>query len=100
MRLNTRARHAVAAIAGCSLLLQGPIALAARQSQPAPRPTASPAAPAPAPASQKPAATTQKPATAKPAGTATAATAAGQPVDGGWPRIYDLPSGGSMLLYQ
>ena len=97
MRLNTRARRAVVAIAGCSLLLQGPIALAARQGQPAPKPTTSSAAPPAAPAAQKPAPTTQKPATAKPASTATAAT---QPVDGGWPRIYDLPSGGSILLYQ
>ena len=95
MRFNTRARRAVVAIAGFSLLMQGPVALAARQGQPAPKPAASPAAPSAAPATQKPAATTQKPATAKPAA-ATAAT----PPDGGWPRIYDLPSGGSILLYQ
>jgi hypothetical protein len=34
------------------------------------------------------------PAPAKPA------VAAPPPVDGGWPRMYDLPSGGSVLLYQ
>jgi hypothetical protein len=96
MRLNTRARRAVVTIAGCSLLLHGPIALAARQGQPAPKPTTAPAAPA----TQKPAATTQKPATAKPATAKPAAAAASLPVDGGWPRIYDLPSGGSILLYQ
>ena len=32
-------------------------------------------------------------ATAKPA-------AAAAPVDGGWPRVYDLPSGGTILIYQ
>ena len=39
------------------------------------------------------------PATAKPAQTTTA-TAATAPIDGGWPRAYDLPSGGNILLYQ
>ena len=39
------------------------------------------------------------PATAKPAQT-TPATAATAPIDGGWPRAYDLPSGGNILLYQ
>ena len=54
-----------------------------------------PAPPPTAPATQKPA--TAKPAASKPAAPAAAAPA---PVDGGWPRIYDLPSGGSILLYQ
>ena len=31
---------------------------------------------------------------------AAAAAAAAPPVDGGWPRMYDLPSGGSILVYQ
>jgi len=91
MRFDARTRRAVVAIAGYSLVLQGPLTLAARQSQPATKP-APIAAPPAAPATQKPA-TTQKPGTAKPA-------AAQQPIDGGWPRIYDLPSGGSILLYQ
>ena len=92
MRFDARARRAIVAIAGYSLVLQGPVSLAARQGQPG----AKPAAPSAAPATQTPA-TTQKPATAKPA----AAPAAAQPpVDGGWPRIYDLPTGGSILLYQ
>src|SRR5262245_62676176 len=61
MKLDARARRAIVAIAGYSLVLQGPLTLAARQSQPATKP----AAPAATPATQKPA-TTQKP-TAKPA---------------------------------
>ena len=93
MRFDARARRAIVAIAGTSLVLQGPVSLAARQGQAATKPAASPAAAA----TQSPA-TTQKPATAKPA--AAKPAAAQQPVDGGWPRIYDLPSGGSILLYQ
>jgi hypothetical protein len=90
MKFDARARRAIVAIAAYSLVLQGPLTLAARQGQPA----AKPAAEAPSTATQKPA--TAKPATSKPATSKPAAA----PVDGGWPRIYDLPSGGSMLLYQ
>ena len=40
-------------------------------------------------------------ATAKPAPAAAGATVAvDTAVDGGWPRVYDLPSGGTILLYQ
>ncbi len=48
----------------------------------------------------------QAPATSKPAAApsaapaATAKPAAAAPVDGGWPRLYDLPSGGTILIYQ
>lgn len=39
--------------------------------------------------------------TARPATSAQApATAPASPVDGGWPRVYDLASGGSILVYQ
>ena len=48
------------------------------------------AAPAPAPA-KKPAAPATRPTASAPAAT---------PVDGGWPRVYDMPSGGTLLLYQ
>ena len=47
-----------------------------------------------APPASKPAAAPS----ATPAATATPAAAT--PVDGGWPRVYDLPSGGTMLIYQ
>src|SRR5262249_40432799 len=49
----------------------------------------------------QPAAQPAKPTTpgAKPA-SATTPAAAAPPVDGGWPRSYVLPSGGSILMYQ
>ena len=38
---------------------------------------------------------------AAPAGNGdTSAAAPPAPVDGGWPRLYDLPSGGTILVYQ
>jgi hypothetical protein len=92
MRFDVRARQAIVAIAGCSLVLQGPVALAARQ-QAAPKPAPSAGQ---TPAAQPPAA--QKPVAQKPAAQPAAAEPA--PPDGGWPRIYDLASGGSMLVYQ
>jgi hypothetical protein len=51
---------------------------------------------APTPAA-KPATSASQPAK-PPAQPAQAAAAA--PVDGGWPRVYDLPDGGSVLMYQ
>jgi hypothetical protein len=58
----------------------------------------------------KPAATTLPQAPAKPATTtappasgakpATKSTATSTPIDGGWPRVYNLASGGSILVYQ
>ena len=47
---------------------------------------------------RKPATTSSKAAT--PSTPATAAPAATVPIDGGWPRLYDLPSGGTILVYQ
>ena len=94
MRFDVRARQAVVAVACCSLVAQGPVTLAARPGQAAPKPAPSaaqqPAAPSPA---------APKPAAPKPAAQP-AAAAAPAPPDGGWPRIYDLASGGSMLVYQ
>jgi hypothetical protein len=81
MTLNRRARRTVARLAIASLLLQTPISLVgAAVTGKRPLQQAVPAA-------QKPAA-------------APAAAAAASPVDGGWPRVYDLASGGSILLYQ
>src|SRR4051812_17335546 len=85
MTHSTRRRRGVAAIAAVTLLLN-PLTpfLAAAQTpaQTTPAATAKPAA-------AKPGAAT--PGTVKPAAT---------PVDGGWPRTYPLPSGGSVLVYQ
>jgi hypothetical protein len=57
-----------------------------------------PTKPAATPAQPAPKAPTQ-PAPKAPA-TAAATAPAAPPVDGGWPRVYDLPSGASMLMYQ
>jgi hypothetical protein len=74
-------------------VLQGPITLAARQAQPAAKPAAQ------QPAASKPAAPTQasaqKPSTAKPAPAPPAVAP-----DGEWPRVFDLASGGALLVYQ
>jgi hypothetical protein len=97
---DTKYARIAAISAALSLGLQpfaATLAAAAQQSQstakPATESTAKPATPSQA----KPAA----PATqASPAAKAGAAPAAATPVDGGWPRVYDVASGGSMLLYQ
>jgi hypothetical protein len=91
MRLNTHPHAAVVATASLSLVLQtvAPATAAGRRAQTAP--TARPAPAATAPAAQPP-----KPATPQ----RTAAATAANPVDGGWPRVYSLGSGGSILMYQ
>jgi hypothetical protein len=73
---KTRARAVALLVA--IVMLAPPVQLAAAQQTP--------------PATQKPPAT-------KPA-TSTSSTAPSVPIDGGWPRIYDLSSGGSILMYQ
>ena len=93
MKKITRTRLAGAVVSGVSLILQplaATIVAGAMQAQPA----AKPAGAAAKPAAQTPAKTTTA-ATAKPAAGSTAV-----PIDGGWPRAYDLASGGSMLVYQ
>jgi hypothetical protein len=84
--------HPAAAIAAALSLFAQPLApmlsASARQTQPA---TKKPATPDPS--------TAKPPSGSKPA-PATAATAAQAPVDGGWPRIYDLTSGATILVYQ
>jgi hypothetical protein len=66
-------------------------------------PTASkPAAPAPGTAKPAPqgTSTTSKPPAATGAKPAAAAASTQAPVDGGWPRVYSLASGATILLYQ
>ena len=86
--LRTPGRRTAAAVAVLSLMLQ-PLtnltAAAAIQGQPPP---------APAPASS--AARTQP----APTSSASAAAATPTPIDGGWPRMYTLPSAASILIYQ
>ena len=84
-----RRSRAVAAIAALGLFVQtaAPIGVTAAQAGAKPSPTAQAGAPT-------------KPATEAGATPAKAAAAAPAFVDGGWPRIYDLPSGGTILVYQ
>jgi hypothetical protein len=95
-------RRLAALTAACSLGLQ-PFAatLAAAQGQtaatPATQTTAKPATPSTAKPTTPPA---QGSAAAKPAAAPAAGSAAAAPVDGGWPRLFDVASGGSILLYQ
>ena len=42
----------------------------------------------------------RRPRSRPPAAAGAATVAVDTAVDGGWPRVYDLPSGGSILLYQ
>ncbi len=76
----------VAAVAAVSLFTQMVVPIGLR-AQAAAKPQA--------PATSKPAAAPS----AAPAATAKPAVAPA-PVDGGWPRLYNLPSGGTMLVYQ
>jgi hypothetical protein len=91
MNESKHPRRATALLAALSLLAQPAAPVIVAQAPQAP-PAAKPAAPSPQtpPAAKAPAAAKATP--------AVAATAA--PVDGGWPRVYSLPSGASILVYQ
>ena len=81
MNYKRRPDRAAAMVAVLSMLMQpaAHVFVAASQSQPPANPTSAP------PPAQPP---------AKPP------AAAATPVDGGWPRMYSLPSEGSILVYQ
>jgi len=85
MRLDMSVHRAVATVVAMSIGMPAPGTLAAVTSQ------ASATTPQGTPT--KPATTGTKP--AKPASAATAA-----PVDGQWPRVFDVPGGGTILVYQ
>ena len=98
MKAHSPSRRALAIVAIASLL-HGPLvdlAVGAHGAGQAPA-TPSQAKPATQPKPATPAAGTPKPATgtAKPA-----AAAATQPIDGGWPRVYDVGGDASILVYQ
>jgi hypothetical protein len=98
MKPDSPHRRAAAVVVALSLLLEPAIpvaaAIAARQTATRPPAPASQTAPKTPPSTNK-----TPPPTAKPA-PAAAATATPPVVDGGWPRTYDLPSGGNVLVYQ
>ncbi len=85
---KTRANRVAATVAALSMLVQPTAHLVAATSQAQP-----PAKPVPAPA-QAPAQPGSKPPLAA------VAAATPKPIDGGWPRMYSLPSEGSILVYQ
>ena len=94
MNRNNRARRAAAMVATLGILVQPSahlIAVVTAQAPPAPpATTAKPQRPPPS-RRQRSRPTTKPP---RPPSRPHPA------VDGGWPRLYDLPSGGSMLVYQ
>jgi hypothetical protein len=92
------ARARVALVTALSLLMSPIAPLVQAQAPPSTAATtAKPAAQAPSTTAPRPATSTAQPATA--AARPAAATAAA-PVDGGWPRAYQTPSGGRILVYQ
>src|SRR3954463_3796893 len=93
MKKIARPRLAGGFVSGVTLILQPLAATIVAGAMQAP-PAAKPAGTVAKPAAQPPAKTTT-PATAKPASGSTPG-----PIDGGWPRAYDLASGGGNLVYQ
>ena len=96
MNHRKRADAIAAIVAAVAMLTEPSLHLAtavASQAPPPAKPTAQPAA---KPTAPPPATPAQTQPTAKPA----AATTTPAPIDGGWPRMYNLPSGGSVLMYQ
>src|SRR5262245_62663728 len=92
---NATARAAAVA-AAVSLIIEAWAPMVRAQAQPAaakPPGQAGQAQPTPSPTGAA------KPAAAK-ASAATPAAKTAAPVDGGWPRAYNLPSGGNILVYQ
>ena len=93
MKAHSPSRQALSVVAIASLL-HGPLVDLAVGAHAAGQ--------APATPSQAKPATQPKPAT-PPAGTAkpaAAAPAAAQPIDGGWPRVYNVSGDASILVYQ
>ena len=88
MTYKKRAGRTASIVVALSLTIEPSAHLLAAMNQGQP-----PTKPATPPATS-PTATTQP--TAKPPAAAPATT----PIDGGWPRVYDLTSGGSILVYQ
>ena len=88
MKHKKRAGRTGAIVTAMSLLLQPAVPLVGGGRQTATRPAVPP--------QQTPSKPTPTPAAAPAAKT----PAAEVPVDGGWPRMYSLPSGGTMLVYQ
>jgi hypothetical protein len=93
MIVKKRAARAAAAVVAFSVLAQPSLPLvAARQAPPASKPAGQPAPTATSPPTTTP--------TASKSAQTPKASAPAAPIDGGWPRVYNLPSGGNILVYQ
>ena len=91
MNVKKRAARAAAAVVAFSVVAQPSLPLVAAGQASAPsKPAAQPAPTATSPPTTAP--TGSKPAQA------TKASAPAAPIDGGWPRVYDLPSGGNSFF--
>ena len=91
MRLDMPVHRTVAAIVAFSLAAPAPARLVGRHVPRRLRPTpATPASPGQPPLPSRP----------QPDRSLPPAAAAAAPIDGGWPRMHDLPSGGTILVYQ
>ena len=94
MHRKSGAARAVAIMSALGMLAQGtPLAALTR-------PRSTPQTSLAVAAAATPAQTAQPATQTKATTTATAATASAAPIDGGWPRMYSLPTGGSLLVYQ
>ena len=93
MRAHTRAGRMVTVVTTYALLLQSSTPLIGAGAQTSTRPPVPPPTAPAQPAKPAPAAAVKPPATA-------AVDPAPVPVDGGWPRMYSLASGGNILVYQ
>jgi len=98
MKLGKPSIRVVTTVATLSLLVQpsAPIVLVIAAAGPPGQTATRP----PATTAQSPPKTQTPPKTAAPAGAKPAAATTPAPIDGGWPRLADLPSGGTVLLYQ
>jgi hypothetical protein len=88
MKQRIRARRTAAIVTAISLLAQPAMPLIADTHQTATKPVAPPPQ-----TPSKPTPNAATPSAAKP-------SAAPAPIDGGWPRVYSLPSGATILVYQ
>jgi hypothetical protein len=94
MKHNKRLHRIAAIVTAVGLMVEpsAPLLTGAGQ-QPAAKP---PAVQSPKPSTPTP----STPAGSKPPGSTATAVTTPAPVDGGWPRVRDLPSGGTILVYQ
>src|SRR4029079_18132025 len=98
--MNDKKSARIAALPAAGSLGLQPFAAtiaAAQQTQGTATPSTKSTAKPPTQTAGKPATTPTQPSTAKPATAPAAGSATSAPIDGGWPRVLDVASGGSLL---